>query len=499
MTIVACLPVAVTLGVLALRRSTLVAASAGLAAALLVSAAWFPVAGEELGGLAARWSPLVLEVLVIVLGGLLLSEAMRATGRQDLLARRLSGALGAGPAAALAVVHGVTPFAESVTGFGIGVTLSIPLLLQLGFSSRRAATIGLLGLCAVPWGSMGPGTLIAADLSHLGLRDLGVASAIASGPLFLVVGLVVAWISAPPGRRTGPLVGALASGATLWAAILGANLLVGTAPAGAVGALVTFALHLTVHRVRDRRVRSEHSRAGTSGEATVGRAAAERSTPPESRAAADSRFSLLRAVTPYVVLLGGVLATTAALAVLGVAETGWRHLASPAVWLIVAVFATTGPRRLGPVLGSAGRRWLHVGPANGLLMLLGIVMAASGMARALAEAAAHLGPAYALVLGGIGALGGYLTGSNSAANAMFAAPQSEAIGLVGLPHLPAMAVHNVCSSMFLMASPAKIELAAQLCPDPAAGRGALRPVLGATITSTALLTAGLVVLQAVVG
>lgn len=486
-----------TLGVIAMRRSTLLAASAGVMAALIVSAVWFPVPREELSGLVSRWSPLVVEVLGIVLGGLLLSEAMRATGRQDLLARRLSGALGAGPAAALAVVHGVTPFAESVTGFGIGVTLSIPLLLQLGFSSRQAATIGLLGLCAVPWGSMGPGTLIAADLSHLGFRDLGVASAIASGPLFLVVGLVVAWVRAPAGQRGGPLVGALASGATLWAAILGANLLVGTAPAGAVGALVTFALHLAVHRVRGRRVRSEHPSDGASGEATSAQAAAEQSPPPGSPAPAESRISLIHALTPYVVLLGGVLATTAAIAVLGVAETGWRHLASPAVWLIVAVLATTGSRHLGPVLGSAGRRWLHVGPTNGLLMVLGIVMAASGMA--LAEAAARLGPAYALVVGGIRALGGYLTGSNSAANAMFAAPQSEAIGLVGLPHLPAMAVHNVCSSMFLMASPGKIELAAQLCPDPAVGRGALRPVLGATITSTVLLTAGLVALRAVGG
>ena len=68
---------------------------------------------------------------------------------------------------------------------------------------------------------------------------------------------------------------------------------------------------------------------------------------------------------------------------------------------------------------------------------------------------------------------------------MFAAPQSEIIRLLGLPALIAMSVHNVCSSLFMMASPAKIELAAQLCPEPAEGRRA-----GRTVTITALVITG---------
>lgn len=464
--VLALLPVLVTIGAIAARRSTLVAALLGLGTALAVAALAFPTPAARWSGALGQWLPVLLEVLVIILGGLLLSEAMARTGRQERLARWVGGALGSGPGAALAVVHGVAPFAESVTGFGIGVTLAIPLLVRCGFSSRTSAAVGLLGLCAVPWGSMGPGMLIAAHLSGTGFRELGIATAIANGPVFVVVGLVVALLTAEPGRRAPALLAATCSGLVLWASVLGVNLLVGTAPAGACGALGTLAVHLLIHRLRGARL---HADAG-----------------------------LARAVVPYAVLLGGVLATTAVLALLGAADGPGRLLGSPALWLLLAVLLTTRPRLLTEIGAAAARRWVHVGPANGLLMVLGIVMATSGMASSLALAASHLGPLYALVLAPVGALGGYLTGSNSSANAMFAAPQAQVAQLAGIPLLPAIAVQNASAGIFLMPSPAKIELAAQLCPDPQEARRALMPVLCAALLALALLTAGLLVLQGMV-
>lgn len=55
------------------------------------------------------------------------------------------------------------------------MTIGIPLLAHFGLSPRKVAVVGLLGLCAVPWGSMGPGTLIAASMSGFSFHDLGVA------------------------------------------------------------------------------------------------------------------------------------------------------------------------------------------------------------------------------------------------------------------------------------------------------------------------------------
>lgn len=446
MLLLSALPVLVVVALIAARRSALHSAALGLATALAVAWWRFPIPAEGWAALGAQWSPVLLEVLLIIAGGLALSEAGRLTSRQDAVAEHLRAALGTGPGAALAVVHGVTPFAESVTGFGIGITVAIPLLLSLGLDARRACTIGLLGLCAVPWGSMGPGTLIAAELSGLDVDRLGLASAIASGPAFLIVGLATAAMTSVSGRRGPALLAGTASGCMLWAAITGANALLGTAPAGAVGSLATLGAHLLLHRLLGASHAAEH---------------------PVRRPLGP----LLDALSGHAVLLTGVLAATAVLAATGSGSSSWRYAASPALWLIAAVGATT-PRRLLPeVLGTTRRRWVAAGPITALFVALGAVMAASGMSATLAESTATLGGGAVFALPIAAGIGGMLTGSNSAANAMLAAPHAQIAAVLGLPLLPVMAAHNVASSLLIMASPARIELAAQLCPDPATARG----------------------------
>src|SRR5690625_7312216 len=100
---------------------------------------------------------------------------MDRTGAQRKLANWLSTG---GPtiAAALLMAHGVVPFLETVTGFGVSVLIGLPLLLSLGFAPYRAAILTLLGLMIGPWGSMGPGTLIAADVAGESLADMGPVS-----------------------------------------------------------------------------------------------------------------------------------------------------------------------------------------------------------------------------------------------------------------------------------------------------------------------------------
>ena len=70
-------------------------------------------------------------------------------------------------ALALGVVIGAAPFFESVTGFGVAVVISAPILLAAGFSPLKAAVLASWGQCAVPWGALGVGTLIGADLAGM--------------------------------------------------------------------------------------------------------------------------------------------------------------------------------------------------------------------------------------------------------------------------------------------------------------------------------------------
>ena len=491
------LPILVTIFALAFGVRSLRAALLGIAAAALGVAIAFPVPLEDVAPAVLQWSPLLLEVLLIIGGGLLLAEAIgRGGGQRDLatwLGARSGGGDG-GIATALLVVHGVTPFAESLTGFGIGVTIAIPLLVRLGWSPGRAVALGLLGLCAVPWGSMAPGMLVAATMADVSFHDLGVASAVLSAIPFVATGVVAAWIASTPSvrdsdaesgegrgsaspiptRRLRAVALGIASGLVLTATVTGANAVFGTAPAGALGALAVVALHLIAARVASARREGEASPLGAAGR---------------------------RALLSYAVLLGGVLASGAVIRLLQLPET-WRLLSSPALWLFLATLCFMVARRglsenespaFAPraLLRSTASSWSRVAPVAALFIVLGVLMAVSGMARTLAETLALLGPAYLALAPAVGALGGFVTGSNTGANAMFASTQAEIAHSLGADPLWFMAAHNVGASFLVMPSPGKIELGIELAPTGAADhrRWIWRVILGTCAAVVVLLGA----------
>lgn len=431
------LPVVSVIAALLAGWRSLYAALVGVAAALLAIAMAFAQPTSIWVAAAIHWAPVLLEVVLIVGGGLLLSEVLRQSGAQKALADWLLVRTGSGTGAVLLVVHGITPFAESVTGFGVGVTIGIPLLAHFGLPARKVALIGLLGLCAVPWGSMGPGTLVAATMADLPFKDLGQASALVSMIPFAITGMVAAGLASAPGRLSLALLQGLLSGLLLTAAVALMNAVAGTAPAGALGALVVVGFHLL--RMR----------------------APQQALPlhPLGR----------RALAAYVLLLGGVLVAGVLVRALGLPGL-WHGLASPGLWLLLAAgfFARGLPERES--LQRVWRSWAQVAPVTALFITLGVLMAVSGMAAELAHALAQSGPLYLLAAPFVGALGGFVTGSNTGANAMFAATQAEVARALNAPLLPFMAVHNVSASLLLMASPGKVEMAVQLVPEGTAQR-----------------------------
>lgn len=404
----------------------------------------FPISGNVALQAARTWLPVLVEVLLIVGGGLLLSEVLRVSGAQKALAQWVLAHTGNGVAAVLLVVHGVTPFAESLTGFGIGITIGIPLLVHCGLSARKVAVVGLLGLCAVPWGSMGPGTLIAATMAGLPLDALGVASAYVSVIPFVITGVVAAWLVSAPGERLKAVVQGALSGLLLTAAVSAANLTVGTAPAGAVGALAMILLFLLRGRMSQRGAKAE---AGISSSAAL---------EPLGR----------RALWAYAVLLLGVLLAGFALKALRLPQA-LHLLASPGLWLFIAALFFVRGKLPAEALQRSLRSWSQVAPVTGLFIVLGVIMAVSGMAAQLAHALSAGGVAYLFAAPFVGALGGFVTGSNTGANAMFAATQAEISHALAVPLLPFMAVHNVSAALLLMASPGKIEMACHLAPPEA--------------------------------
>lgn len=461
--LLAAAPILLAFAVLLLGRPATWAAAAGLAAAVLVAVLAFPAPLPALTASAADYAPLVVEVLLILLFGMALARLLEASGAMAILSTGLRAVSTSRAGGTALLVFGVVPFAESVTGYGIGVTVGVPVLVHLGHSVPRAALLGLLGLIAVPWGALGPGTAVAASLAGLGLDELGVATALVN---VIPVLVAVVAVSILCGARTDLRVAVpqAVGGLVLFAGVLGANLLFGTPPAGILGSLAVIAVLLGWARLRG--------------------------------AAAPRVPHMLRAALPYLVLTAGVLG---AQLLAGLRAAWWTELlASPPVWLAlacaVAVPAAPGPVDGPAVLARAARAWVPVGAATGLFMVLGWLMTTTGMSTAIGSALAVLGAAPGPVLL---ALGGILTGSNTGANAMFAGTVAALAESTGGSTLGLVALGNAAGAFANIATPPRVALAVQIGAGDAPRDDAARAAL-ARDTAWVLRRALLCVLAATV-
>jgi lactate permease len=114
--------------------------------------------------------------------------------------------------------------------------------------------------------------------------------------------------------------------------------------------------------------------------------------------------------------------------------------------------------------GDAARRtitqWLPTAGAVLTFVLAGEVVAGSGAAGLLAGGAESLGGLFPAVSPVLAALGGALTGSNAASNALFMPLQVEAARGLGLSPDFTAAVQNVAGSQASMLFPQRLVLAA---------------------------------------
>lgn len=436
-------PLVLALGLLALGRVVWAAPSALVLALVLVPIA-FPLPVGDLLGAVRGGVPTVIEVAGLLWAGILLARVLEAVGAQSAMAQFLAR-YGVTPTrTVLLVVLGLAPFAEAVTGFGVGAVIALPVLLGLGLSPLRAASIALLGLNLVPWGAMAVGTLVAADLGGVPVDDLGLVSVAWNVPVSLtaaIVAVILAHGRAPRGRDWVEI---LLTTGLQHGLLLGASASVGTVPAAAVACLLLLTVLVLRARVLDGVV-------GGPG--------------------AVLRPALLAGV---VLLVGLVLSrvligrTGAPGEALSVAE---RVISSPVTWMLVAaaviwwvrpwgaagaVLARPSGRR---VAASAWALWVPVTITTVGFLLLGVVMAGTGMSTALAEAAVQaLGVGYLVVGPLLSGLGGFLTGSNAGSASMFAASAAEAADGLRIDPLQVLAVQSVTASALAAASPARVAL-----------------------------------------
>ncbi|WP_242549552.1 L-lactate permease [Alicyclobacillus mali (ex Roth et al. 2021)] len=398
-----------------------------------------------------------IPVAEVLLFGLLFYHVLLDAGSFETIQRLLLGRITSPGRQTLLVVSAVGPFFEATTGFGLGIVLSAALLSAMQWlPRRRIAQISLLTQSQVPWGAFAAGTWINSTLSGVPLRTLAFCSAALSIPLLLLYGAIALYLCV--GRS-----GFRQHATDLWVAclveaacLIGFNDILPPTIAGAVSsAATTLILRLAWNK-----------------STPIGPGGSERGQVAEWRAWA-------RSMTPYALVFFTCFTTSAMPSVTKMLNrwTTWTLpsydislsvVENPGMALLLGCFACWLLFRVpAKRLRHIADRWLR--QAYGVIgstvcfFILAALMRDTGMTRVIADGVAGAGRTYIACVPFLGGLGGYLTGSNSAANAMFASFQAQAARAIGLPVALAASIQNVAASSATMASPSRVTMAGSSC------------------------------------
>lgn len=364
------------------------------------------LASETLRGLFLAAKP-----IAVLMGGLLFHAAVssRAAGRPV--------ATGApDPRRIFVATLLMGAFMESVTGFAVGAVFALSAVRAMGLRGAPAGAMALLSLVLVPWGGLGPGTSVGAALTGLPAQQLATMTAWPSAAWLLLMGPVLWRLCAAagvavPGREKMAQMGMLACMSTI---LLATHTFL---PFEVVGILASGLPLLW---------------------------ALWRLSPPRG---AQGWRRALGGMAPYLLLTFCLLL---ARGWSGAPE--WRPYDDlpglPVTHVAVVLWLVSGALLLsrgGAVAVARGA--LHRALRPGLAMLLYVVlarwMAGSGMATALASAAAEgLGPLTPYAVPVLGLASGMVTGSNVGSNAALMPVQMALGQAAGLPPLLAPGLHN---------------------------------------------------------
>lgn len=155
----------------------------------------------------------------------------------------------------------------------------------------------------------------------------------------------------------------------------------------------------------------------------------------------------------------------------------------PGFWLVVAAVFGMLVLRLGQpqialILPASAKRWINATLAIAGFIVFGKLMVLSGMTTHIAtELAQFSGRAYAGMVPVIGGLGGFLTASNAASNALFMNLQLTAGGNAGMPLDLVAASQNAAGSNTTLASPGRLVFASAIIDRPGSEGELMRRVL----------------------
>ena len=502
----ASLPVLVILALMIGRRwGASRAGGAGYLTALAVAWGYFGAGPRVLAFAHAKALFLSLDVLLIVWAAFLLYRVADEAGAIEIIGQTLPRLTHDRGMQALLLGWAFASFLQGAGGFGVPVAVIAPLLVGLGFSPLAAVVIPSVGHAwAVSFGSLA--TSFQALMAATGLPGEVLASptAFLLGVAGLAVGLMVAhaaegWAAV---RRLWPTV------LLMGGAMGGTQYLLATHHLWNIGALGGGLAGLLAGVLLARRQQQRTPAAHQNSAPPV---------PPATLWIALSGYLALvlitlvvQLVTPVRHFLEGLWVVQWPFPALSTARgfqtpagfgrklPVFRH-AGLVLFYASAVaygfYRQAGWYRPGAarrIVGSTARRVM--GPSVGItsMVAMAMVMQHAGMTETLAQGLAHaVGQAYPLFAAWVGALGAFMTGSNTNSNVIFAALQQRTANLLGYSAAVILAAQSAGGALASVFAPPKVVVGAST--TGMAGRegdvmAALGKYVAALVTLVSLLT-----------
>jgi lactate permease len=493
---------------------------------------------------------LSLFVLYIIWMALLLYQVVSQAGAIDVIGRELPGLAHEKAAQALLLGWVFTSFLQGASGFGVPAAVVAPLLAGLGFSPVSAVVIALVGHAwAVTFGSLGSSFYSMIAATGLAGKVFAAPSAALLGICCLLCGLAVLWesggfgaIKSQWGRLIG--VGIIMSMVQFGLAIAGLWSLAafGAALVGLAVMVLDFRLGIFDAKAWKARIlrvwyqlasSSSPGKRGSSDPEMQG-LPGEEITPIEgqTRVEFDSR-SLAVALFPYllltIIIIIGQLILKEPLSIITInpifpeviTSFGWQTAAGPgrainllghagALLLYTSIlsyfwfrsrgtFDEDSDYRFSKIAGKTARSSVNSTLGIMTLVAMAVTMQHAGMTQLLAQALSlGTGPIFPLLSPFIGALGAFMTGSNTNSNVVFGQLQLETAVTLGLSVALILASQTTGGAIGSLFAPAKVLVGASTVEGASDGQVLKRAtkngllilaILGIVIFILSLITA----------
>lgn len=438
----------------------------------IVIAVWYFGQPLQQTGLSFFYGALkaLVPILLIILMAIYSYNVLLHTGKIEVLKAQFSSISSNKCIQVLLITWGFGGLLEGMAGFGTAVAIPAAILISLGFKPVFSALVSLIAN-SVPtaFGAVGVPVIVLAQETSLDVMKVAPAVVAQLAVTMILVPIVIAQLTVP-GKKALPrniLIGTVIGAVSLVVQYLAARYIGPETPA-ILGSAAAIAVIILMGRILDRR---------------TARSSGTNTTPSKHR---HSTKEILQAWAVYALIMLLILLTSPLLPLKDilapVAETsiGFNIGGETRTWSIQ--WLVQGGLLL--FIGSFAGGLLQGGKAGGLLRLLwkstvqlkktfitviclvgfSSIMETSGMINTLAVAlATATGALYPLFAPAIGAIGTFLTGSDTSANILFGKLQAGVAEHIGADPVWISASNTAGATGGKIISPQSIAIATSAC------------------------------------